>query len=152
MSTVDHIVLPHCWVCGARFTDSNPPGPANKEVHHIIPRQAGGTDGPTVTLCDGHHAKLHKIASCMSSGKPHFDLVTDEGPEQKKRLYWLASRVYNAFQLVKDDPNKLVMVIMTLDQKQQHMIETLRKIYPKAKSREALLNYALENLWRKHFL
>lgn len=88
----------------------------------------------------------------MSSGKPHFDLVTDETADQKQRLYWLASRVYNAFQLTNGDPNKKVMVIMTLDQKQQQMIETLRKIYPRAKSREALLNFALENLWRKHFL
>jgi hypothetical protein len=149
---MDSITLPFCWVCGVRFTDSLPPGPANKEVHHIIPRAAGGSDGPTVTICETHHGKLHKIANCMSSGKPHFSFVSDETPEQKQKLYWLASRVFNAFQLTDDDPNKQVMVIMNLDRKQQLMIDRLRKVYPKARGREALLAFALDSLYSKHFL
>lgn len=149
---MESLVLDYCYVCGTRFTDVRPPGTANREEHHIIPRQAGGADGPTVSLCDGHHAVLHKIASRMSSGKPHFDLVTGESDANKQKLYWLASRVYNAFQLVKNDPNKKVMVIMTLDRKQQTVIDQLSKIYPRAKSREAVLTLALESLYKKHFI
>ena len=147
----DSIVLDHCWICGTRFTDSKPPGPANKETHHIIPRQAGGTDGPTVDICDRHHTMLHKIANRLSSGKPHFDLVTGETPAQKQKVYWLATRVFDAFQAVKNDPNKKVMTILTLDKKQQHQIHLLQKVYPKAKSREALFMLALEALYKKHF-
>lgn len=145
------IYLPHCWVCSARFTDSRPPGPANREEHHIVPRQAGGTDGPTVSLCDGHHACLHKIALRLKSKRPYFDLVTEEPDEAKKKLYWLATVVFNAFEATRDDPNKIVMSMMALDRKQQLMIERLRQVYPKVKSREALINLAIESLYRKHF-
>jgi hypothetical protein len=59
--------------------------------------------------------------------------------------------VFNAFEATRDDPNKLVMAMMALDRKQQLMIERLRQVYPKIKSREALINLALESLYRKHF-
>jgi hypothetical protein len=143
--------LDHCWVCSARFTDCFPPGPANREEHHIIPRQAGGTDGPVVSLCDGHHTMLHKIAMRLSSGKPHFDLVTGETDDRKKKIYWLATRVYNAFQAVSGDPNKKVMVLLELDRDQQERIAKLRKVYPKVTSREELFDLAIRSLYSKHF-
>jgi hypothetical protein len=148
---MDSIYLPHCWVCGVRFTDSRPPGPANREEHHIIPRQAGGSDGPTVSLCDGHHTCLHKIALCLKSKRPYFDLVTGESDDSKKKLYWLATTVFNAFEATKNDPNKQVMTLMSLDRRQQIMIDRLRGVYPRLKSREALINLALESLYKKHF-
>jgi hypothetical protein len=148
---MDSIVLPHCWVCEKRFTDASPPGPANKEIHHIIPRQAGGSDGPTVTICDGHHAALHKIALRMKSGKPHFDLLVGDTPPQKQKVLWLASRVHIAFEAVKNDPNKKVVVVMGLNAQQQLMIDRLKKVYPTLKSREAIFNLALQNLYNRHF-
>lgn len=149
---MDSIQLPHCWVCEKRFTDANPPGPANKEVHHIIPQQAGGKDGPTVTICDGHHAALHKIALRMKSNKPFFDLLVGNTTEQKQKVLWLASRVHLAFEAVKNDPNKKVVVVMGLNAKQQLMLDRLKKVYPALKSRESLFTLALENLYNKHFL
>jgi hypothetical protein len=149
---MDSISLPHCWVCDKRFTDSNPPGPENKEVHHIIPRAAGGSDGPTVTICDGHHKALHKIALRLTSGKPYFDLLVGDSPEQKQKVLWLASRVHYAFQAVKGDPNKKVVVVMGLDAKQQLMIDKLKVVYPSLKSREAIFNLALQNLYNKSFV
>ena len=148
---MDSIVLPCCWVCEKRFTDSNPPGPANKEVHHIIPRQAGGTDGPTVTICDTHHAALHKIALRMKSKKPFHDLIVGDTSVQKQKVIWLASRVHMAFEAAAGDPNKKVVVVMGLNARQQQQIDRLKAVYPSLKSREAIFNLALQNLYAKHF-
>jgi hypothetical protein len=77
--------------------------------------------------------------------------VTGESDDSKKKLYWLATTVFNAFEATKNDPNKQVMTLMSLDRKQQIMIDRLRGVYPRLKSREALINLALESLYKKHF-
>lgn len=143
--------LPYCWVCGVRFRDSNPPGMATRNDHHIVPVAAGGKDGPQVSLCSDHHDILHKIALRLSAKKPYFDLLGDETDEQKKKLYWLATVVHNAFSATKGDPNKKTSVIVELDRKQQNMITQLMGVYPNAKSREAIMALALEALFSKHF-
>lgn len=148
---MDSITLPHCWCCGVRFQDSTPPGPANKEVHHVIPRQAGGTDGPTVTICEKHHASLHKIALRLKTQKSYHDLLVGDTPECQQIVLWLATKVFNAFEAVKNDPNKKAMAMVTLDLQHVVMVERLKKVYPKARSREAILTLALEHFYRKHF-
>jgi hypothetical protein len=145
------IRLDWCWVCERRFVDATPAGHVSRNEHHIIPRAAGGADGPTVSLCSDHHDALHKIALRLTSGKPYFDLLAGENEEQRKKLYWLATRVYNAFQAVKNDPNKKAAVMIMLDRRQQFMITQLSKVYPQAKSREDILNIALETLYTRHF-
>jgi len=146
---MDSIVLDHCWVCRSKFVGCG--GSANREEHHIVPRAAGGSDGPTVSLCDGHHTCLHKIALSIKSKKPYFQLLLGEPDEAKQKILWLATRVFNAFEAVKNDPNKRVVVILTLDRKKQHQLEVLKKVYPSLRSREALINLALDNLYRRHF-
>jgi hypothetical protein len=144
------IVLDHCWVCGVRFTDALPPGPELREDHHVIPRRAGGEDGPTCSVCERHHGILHKIANHLSSGKPYFHLIEGHTTEQKKKLYWLASRVYNAFQAVSGDPNKQVVAMIVLSRQEQEMIDVLKKIYPKLRSRESVINFAVQSLYKRH--
>lgn len=146
------ITLPHCWVCSTRFTDSKPPGLEHREEHHIIPRAYGGVDGPTVSLCTKHHTALHKIADALWSNKPYFIWLQDESDQAKQKLMWLATRVYNAKQLMHKDPNKHTIVLLSLDAKQQHMVDQLRKVYPSLRSREALFNAALSALYHKHFI
>lgn len=148
---IKSLFLDHCWVCGRRFLDARPPGTATRNDHHIIPVAAGGRDGPQVSLCSDHHDILHKIALRLSAKKPYLDLIGDETPEQRKKLYFLATRVYNAFQATKNDPNKKVAAVVELDRKQQDQITQLMGVYPQAKSREAILALALEALFSKHF-
>jgi hypothetical protein len=145
------MIFDHCWICSVRFTDAKPAGPANRENHHIIPRQAGGADGPQVSLCENHHGKAHKIAMRMSSNKPYFDLLSGEPDAAKQKLLWLASRIFTAFEAVKGDPNKKVMVVMTLDRKKQKQLQMLQKVYPQAKSREAIYDLALQSLFNRNF-
>lgn len=148
---VKHIILPHCWVCEQRFTDSTPPGPASREVHHVILRNYGGEDGPTVTLCADHHNRLHAIALRLQSGKPHYDLLAGEPAGHATKLLELATNVYNAWSATKGDPNKPALVMLRLTGQQKSMIEKLKKVYPKCRSRESILNLALENLYRRNF-
>jgi hypothetical protein len=148
---IQSIFSDKCWICDVRFRCSNPPGPATLERHHIVPRAAGGEDGPTVDICETHHQTLHKIALRMAAKKPYFDLVNQETDAQKKKLYWLATVVHNAFAATKGDPNKKVIATVELDRKRQDMITQLMGVYPQAKSREALLTLALEALFSKHF-
>jgi hypothetical protein len=103
-------------------------------------------------VCDVHHTKLHKIANRFSSNKPYFDLLIGEPDAAKQKLLWLASRVYMAFEAVKGDPNKKKMVVLTINQKKQAQIDLLKKVYPTAKSREAIYDLALDSLFAKHFV
>lgn len=152
MEHPNSIRLPYCWVCGLRFSDSTPPGPGNKEVHHIIPRQAGGSDGPTVTICDDHHTKLHKIALRLKSKKAYFDLIQGETDTSKHKLLWLATVAFNAFEAVKNDPNKKLYLLMSISKEQQLMIDRLKIVYPHLKSKEAIVSFALQSLYNKHHM
>jgi ATP-dependent DNA helicase RecQ len=54
-----------CVECGTRCRDAD----ADADVHHLLPRSAGGTDEPSnlVTLCDGCHAAHHpKLAGRLA--------------------------------------------------------------------------------------
>jgi hypothetical protein len=144
-------ILDYCWICSVRFKDSVPAGPALREDHHVIPRAFGGTDGPVVSLCETHHGILHKIAICMKTAKPYFNLLSTESSEHRKKLEWLASRVYNAELATRNDPNKSAVAMFTMDRRHREMIDALKPIYH-ARSREAILEVALEALYSKHFL
>lgn len=84
--------------------------------------------------------------------KPFHDLLVGETPETTQRVMWLAVQAHNAFELVKNDPNRKIMLIMGLSNQQQEMIEGLKKVYPTLKSREAIVDLALRALYAKHFV
>ena len=96
MPQIEHKILPHCWVCNVRFNNQVPPGPAHEERHHIFPQAFGGKDGPQVSLCDGHHTSLHKIATCIQGKKPFVHLLAGEDGERRKKLIWFAAQVVKA--------------------------------------------------------
>lgn len=143
------IFLPHCWMCGAKFVGEG--GTQVREEHHMVPRAYGGVDGPTVTLCDTHHTKMHRVAEALIHEKSYRQIVEGESPQVIKKILYLATVIRNAWQFSKDDPNKTAAVMVTLDRKHKLMIEGLKRIYPKAKSRSAVLTLALEYLYSKHF-
>lgn len=148
---IQSMIRDDCWVCGVRFSDARPPGQANKERHHIIPRKAGGENGPTVDICDHHHTMLHKVALRLKSGKPHFDLVRGEQGQRLEKILWLATQVHNAFQAVANDPNKQVTEILSLNKRDREVVQAIQRIYPQLKSRRAVFMFALRSLYSKHF-
>lgn len=144
------IVLDHCWICGARFVGKG--GVEQREDHHIIPCAYGGVDGPTVTLCTTHHSKLHDIAVARKSGRNYQTSLMGEPPQNVKHLLWLANQVVNAELAVRNDPNKAASVTITLNARGKMQVDQLKHVYPKARSREAILLLALEHLYSKHFV
>lgn len=145
---VKHLFLDHCWVCNVRFATANPPGPANEQRHHIIPRAFGGEDGPQVSLCDGHHVKLHRMAEILP--KPVGHLVAGEPAERTKKLMWLALQVANAKKAAMSDPNKHVMHTLSLSPKYRDMLDKLKPVLG-VRSREAVILHAIESLANRHF-
>jgi hypothetical protein len=145
----DTLKGPACWVCGVRFKTSVPPGPANREDHHIFPRNAGGTDGPEVSLCDSHHADLHKVALRLQAKKPFQDLLIGASSDQQKKILWLATMVVKAEKYAENDPNKLLRNGVQLNPFETQMILRLQKVT--GKSRSDLLRAGLYLLFKKHF-
>lgn len=144
------LLLDYCWVCGVRFKTSVPPGPANREDHHIFPRNAGGTDGPEVSLCEMHHSTAHKIAHRLHSKKPIPDLLAGEVPEGQKKLIWLATKIVEAERLSENDPNKLYRNGVQLTPAETEVMKKLQSIYP-GKSRSDIFRHALILLYKSHF-
>ena len=143
------IVLDHCWVCLARFVGDG--GTEQREDHHIIPRAYGGTDGPTVTLCDTDHTRAHRIADCIKAEKTFHTYTKGLDSDRVNKLVWLATQIQNAYLALGNDPNKMARAMVALNQRHRLMVDQLKKVYPKAKSREAVLLFALESLHAKHF-
>lgn len=144
------LLRPHCWVCEVRFKTSIPPGPANLEEHHVFPRNAGGTDGPLVSLCDTDHATLHKIADRLHSKKPFKDLLIGREGTAQKRLVWLAAMVVKAEKSVEGDANKLVLNSVKLTRQDTEMLKRLQPLYPKL-GRSDILRQALLHLYLAKF-
>jgi len=146
---VKSIVLDYCWVCETRFVGSG--GSEIKHDHHLVPRAYGGVDGPTVTICDTHHSKTHRIAEALIAKRSHFTYLSGESEDRRKKLLYMANVIYNAWLAFHKDPNKAVSTVLTLDKNQQKMVDALKSIYPKARGRSDIINIALLSLYRKHF-
>jgi len=143
------VILPHCWVCEVKFVGSG--GTEQRHDHHVFPRAYGGVDGPEVSVCDGHHSKLHRIAEQLIKEKPYFQFLRGESPERIKKLMYLATRIHQMHLLIQNDPNKATSVSLVLTAKSQKMIDQLKPVIG-VRSREAVLLKALEILYSRHFV
>lgn len=149
---IESKVLPHCWVCRVRFTDVVPPGPAQREEHHIVPQAYGGTDGPTVSLCDGHHTVIHKIAVALKNGRPHQAHLGTYDPQQIQKLMWLATVIQEAEAKTRNDPNKRASVVVNMDAETRNQLDALASVYPEARGRAALIKTAIKALYSRHYM
>lgn len=150
MQQQQSIMLDHCWVCGEKFQRVG--GTAVEHSHHMVPRAYGGVDGPQVSLCDGHHNTLHQLAVAWKSKKPHFHLTQGLPKEWLAKIEYLAGVVCNAELQSRNDPNKSAAVMLHLNHRQKVMVDRLKKVYPAAGSRPAIMALALEALYKRHFI
>lgn len=143
-------LVDRCWICDNKFTDfGGTDHTLVQEFHHIIPRAYGGLDGPTVSLCSGHHTTLHDIAQKLISGRPYFEFLTKD-PLIDKRLLYLATRVQNAHATFSNDPNKRLVLTASITKAEVAMMEALYPVY-KVRSREALFHHILKEVYERHF-
>lgn len=132
-----------CWVCGARFITSNPPGSAICEVHHVVPRAYGGQNGPLVGLCDTCHSKVHKL----SNGQD-LSLLNGLGQQGQTRLKYLAQVIINAKSITNSDPNKLLPVSFKITKEEAQKLEILKSVLG-VKSRRDVYKIAVDKLFSK---
>lgn len=141
------IIQDHCWVCGQRFTTATPPGKANEERHHILPRAFGGTDGPVVSLCDSCHSKVHKLSYDPSKVPV---LCKGYPLESINKLQYLCSIIYKAKRLLEQDPNKLLPMTFKITKGDAEKLDRLKSVL-NVKSRAAVYAVALNRLYHQHF-
>jgi hypothetical protein len=122
-----------------RFKSSTPPGPAVKNEHHIFPRNAGGEEGPLVSLCVNHHSLLHAIAKRMQSHKPFTDLLAGEPPYTLRKTLWLAQKVVEAEATFEDDPDKHLGVGFKLSTEEVAILDALRKQFGNVSRKQIVL-------------
>lgn len=142
-------ILPHCWVCHVKFVGHG--GTEQRHDHHIFPRAYGGVDGPEVSICDGHHSTVHRIAEKMIREKSYHEFLRGEPQVQVQRLLYLATRIHQMYLLTENDPNKATSVSLVLTAKHKKMIDALKPVTG-VRSREAVLLKALELLYSRHFV
>lgn len=139
------LMFDHCWVCERRFKTSVPSGPAVRNDHHLFPTNAGGGDGPLVSLCSEHHAVLHLIAKNIQSKKDFSKHLAGESPDRVKKLLWMAQAVVKAEAAASDDPNKHLGVSFKLSREEVAALDALRPHYG-AISRKELVMLGLKLL------
>ncbi|QAS51661.1 HNH endonuclease [Halobacillus litoralis] len=73
--------------------------PVKTTEHHLIPKQYGGVEGPTVILCQACHRQIHVIFTNQELAGFYntMDRLQDH-PEIKKYLHWVK----------KQDPEKRI--------------------------------------------
>lgn len=141
------LMFDYCWVCADRFQNSLPAGSAMREDHHIFPRNAGGDDGPLVSLCSGCHAKAHGIANKLHTQKPYTTLLAGMEKSSCVKLAWLADKIFKAEKAIENDPNKLLRNTVMLNTKETAMLEHLQKML--GKSRNDLFKAGLQLLYAR---
>lgn len=139
------ISLPHCWVCGRAFFGEGGDDPSVvKHAHHVVPRAAGGTDGPTVSLCTHHHDLLHRIAEAWMpilrrGGTPTAGvdrgsrMLAVEAAAHVPRVSYLSRVVAVSLLEVENDPNKVKSVAITLLREDQERVADLLKIHKRSR-------------------
>ena len=142
-----------CFACGNPFLDTSAQGWKIRHGHHVIPRAAGGSNGPVVDICNEDHDLTHRLAEKALGGKltdtslKEFIREYSNGVEHASKLYWLVSRVVLAFTATKNDPNKKVLVSVSLSAKLAEKLDTLAVVTGR-KSRHATLEFLIESAYR----
>lgn len=96
-----------CWVCRRVFPDyGGDDGVLVQEFHHPVPEAYGGTTGPVISICSGHHSATHDLALRLLSNRPYDDLIGHEPAANQQRLLHLANIIKRAKETFDTDPNR----------------------------------------------
>lgn len=156
-------VLPYCWVCKRAFIDTTGTDPSViRNEHHVVPRMAGGTNGPTISVCSSHHDLLHLVAekaSAMSKVKQSVsdvaldirDLLQGLTPQQRSRVIYLAYVVTRSFVLSEGDPNRKLQASFVYTADVMSKLDALKKVHG-VSNRQKLVEKLIRQDYAKHFL
>ena len=95
------------FVCGV--------GTASTDEHHIVPQNAGGTDGPTVSLCANCHNAIHVAARRMRSGKSGEEFLAHLDDESRQRAATLVKCIIIAENNRSEDSHRPMLTVVLHD-------------------------------------
>lgn len=119
------LTLDHCWICNAFMVDGT-----KAHEHHCVPRNSGGADGPTVTLCSSHHNGIHDAAlACYPHElSPKLNKWLEKLPHIKgahERFAYLVHIIIQARKLTSKDVNKSRSISAKLTAKDAKVFDQL---------------------------
>jgi hypothetical protein len=130
-------LVDRCYVCDRKFIAYGGNDSALiQEFHHIFPQAFGGTKGPTVSLCSGHHSSLHRIAERVLAGKSYNEFLQSGENHAiiNQRLFYLANCVVQATRKLKEDPNRMVPVQVNGNANFHSKLAKISEYYKKSKA------------------
>lgn len=133
-----------CWVCNQK---------GSIELHHIVPRAYGGTQGPQTSLCGNCHSGIHNLSfkrslfdgklltanSVLAQLEVDCDWVPEVFKNQKVLLHaWcLGDVVFRARMNFKekDEPTKRVKIQVELQGEDSSRLKKLARTYKTSQER-----------------
>ncbi len=117
-------LVDRCWICEGVFPEyGGDNGALVQEFHHPVPRSFGGSNGPVISICSGHHATVHDVSLRLFAGVPYHDLVGHESLPVHNRIVHLSSIIVRAMSLFKEDPNRVVPIHYGLPYKKNEQLK-----------------------------
>jgi len=109
-------LVDRCWVCDRLFMDyGGNDSTLVQEFHHPVPQSFGGSSGPTISICSGHHTAVHNISLRLKSGKEYKDLLDKTSSYLiNPRLVHLANIIVRTMSEFGKDPNRRVPIPFSL--------------------------------------
>ena len=128
-----------CWVCGVD---------ESIHEHHIIPRSAGGINGPTVDLCAVCHNAIHKNVDPDYEGLDTLELSRREIDILNKRE-WLRDIIITSVARVSNDINRPLTFTDRFPPKTARLLRDLASGL--SKSQKEVVRIAIHELHRRYF-
>lgn len=134
-------LVDRCWVCDRIFPEyGGEDSGLVQEFHHPVPRAFGGSNGPVISLCSGHHSNVHDVALRLAADAPSRDIVGHETPSNIARIYHLARIIVRAMETFGTDPNRKVPIHFSLPFSKNEQLKIA------AKSRGLTVNQLLDSI------
>lgn len=136
----------HCWSCNSELS---------LHQHHVVPREYGGSRGPTVTLCATCHNFIHAISTkvWVSKDTSYLNKIQSLGSNfNKTKLSYMISVIIKARQATEGDTvigAKAVSLALHLNPEQRRRFSLLKKTL-QLSNRELLIK-AIDDLYKKTF-
>ncbi len=139
--------LDSCWCCVSKVS---------LDEHHVVPREYGGSKGPTVTLCGNCHKLVHRVASNVWSQRTKTDKKTvvasrlKDYTGDKQKITYLVDVILRARAATATTPQqKAVNVVVKLNPDQRRRFQELKKVL--GKTNHDLVIHALNDLYQRTF-
>lgn len=118
------------------------------ELHHIIPRHLGGSNGPVVNLCGGCHQLIHNSAVAMYKGLVLPNLDPKWGGDTQFKFKFLVNVIVRAMVAAEGQQGKAWKYQTTFSDETHTKLVRLAKRYG---SQDKAIKLAIDKLHQSQF-